>query len=387
MVSRRLFLIGDDPRIRRLLPSAERAGPWEVYSFRDAAQVLASLGRDRPDLLMVRLPGGAAEPLHQLIARVAGHLPVLVIAGEHAPDLPPGVAWLPETTSKEQVDATVLRLLKPERDSLAGIVGRSAPMQEVYRLIERVAPTGATVLITGESGTGKELVARALHRLSARRDGPFVAVSCAALPHDLLESELFGHEKGAFTGAHWQKPGRFELADGGTLFLDEIGEITPATQLKLLRVLQEREFERVGGVQTLRVDVRLIAATNQRLERAVRAGTFRLDLYYRLRVVQIELPALRERPEDIPLLVAHLLARFAPIAGKPVRGATDAAMALLTRYRWPGNVRELENVIQRALVLAESDAEWITPELLPEEVRTGRSDLFDPPATPAGEDR
>jgi len=245
------------------------------------------------------------------------------------------------------------------------IVGRSGVMQEVYRMIEQVSQSRATVLIRGESGTGKELVAKAIHYSSDRANGPFIAVSCAALPETLLESELFGYEKNAFTGATTQKPGRFELAHKGTLFLDEIAEVPPNIQVKLLRVLQEREFERLGGTKPIKVDVRLIAATNKDLRQMVEAGTFREDLYYRLHVIEIYLPPLRERKDDIPLLVEHFLSRYSEQNGKNLKACTPEAMEILMKYHWPGNVRELENVIERAVVLADSDTELITPELLP----------------------
>ena len=233
------------------------------------------------------------------------------------------------------------------------IMGESPPMQAILRRIQTVAPTHSTVLIGGESGTGKELVARAIHKHSPRRENPFVKVNCAALAEGVLESELFGHEKGAFTQAVKMKPGRFEIADGGTLFLDEIGESTPAMQVKLLRVLQEREFERVGGTRSISVDVRLVAATNRNLSDRVREGAFREDLYYRLNVVPIEVPPLRERREDIPLLVAHFLLKYNAEIGKKVSSVHPSAMELLTTYPWAGNVRELENVIERAVVLAQ----------------------------------
>ena len=245
------------------------------------------------------------------------------------------------------------------------IVGKSGAMQEVYRTIEQVAQSRATVLIRGESGTGKELVAKAIHFSSKRANGPFIAVSCAALPETLLESELFGHERNAFTGATTQKPGRFELAHKGTLFLDEIAEVPLPIQVKLLRVLQEREFERLGGTKTIKVDVRLIAATNKNLEEMVKAGNFREDLYYRLHVIEIHLPPLRERKDDIPLLVEHFLNRYCVENGKHLKGWTPDAMDLLMKYDWPGNVRELENAIERAVVLADDDTELLTPELLP----------------------
>ncbi|HEX6732660.1 MAG TPA: sigma 54-interacting transcriptional regulator [Pyrinomonadaceae bacterium] len=244
------------------------------------------------------------------------------------------------------------------------MVGESNPMQRVYHFISKVAPTESTVLITGESGTGKELAARAIHRNSKRSLKPFVAVNCAALNESLLESELFGHEKGAFTGALAQKKGRLEVADGGTLFLDEIGDLSPSLQVKLLRVLQEREFERVGGTQTIKVDIRLIAATNRNLEEAIEAGEFRQDLYYRLNVVAFEMPALRERKEDIVLLANYFTEKYGIKCNRRLRGLSPEARACLSAYDWPGNVRELENAIERAVVLGTTDL--ILPEDLPE---------------------
>ena len=228
-------------------------------------------------------------------------------------------------------------------------------MRAVFATIEKVAPTDASVYIHGESGTGKELVARAIHARSKRAQGPFVKVNCGALTETLLESELFGHEKGAFTGAIKRKLGRFELADKGTLFLDEIGDVTPTLQLKLLRVLQEREFERVGGEETIKVDVRVLSATHHDLQAEVAAGRFREDLFYRLHVVPCPVPPLRERKDDIPRLVAHFIAKLAPRTNPAVKGMSDAALARLCAYRWPGNVRELENVIEQALVFAEGE--------------------------------
>ncbi|HTG92865.1 MAG TPA: sigma 54-interacting transcriptional regulator [Pyrinomonadaceae bacterium] len=244
------------------------------------------------------------------------------------------------------------------------MIGESGPMQRVYHFISKVAPTDSNVLITGESGTGKELAARAIHRNSKRVQKPFVAVNCAALTESLLESELFGHEKGAFTGALTQKKGRLEIAEGGTLFLDEIGELSSALQVKLLRVLQEREFERVGGTQTIKIDIRLIAATNRNLEEAIEAGEFRQDLYYRLNVVSFELPALRDRREDIPLLANYFADKYSVKCNRKLRGLSPEARARLSAYDWPGNVRELENAMERALVLGTTDL--ILPEDLPE---------------------
>lgn len=245
----------------------------------------------------------------------------------------------------------LLRKQVSERYSFEDIIGKSEPMQRVFEMINTVADTSATVLITGETGTGKELVARAIHTHSSRRYGPFVAVSCSALPDTLLESELFGYEKGAFTGADRVKKGRFELAHGGTLFLDEIGDISLKTQVKLLRALQEKTFRRLGGTDPIEVNIRLIAATNRDLIKAIEQNAFRSDLYYRLNVVNLHLPPLRERKEDIRLLVAHFMNKYNAEFSKTFDRVEDRAMALMMDYPWPGNVRELENVIERAVVI------------------------------------
>ena len=246
------------------------------------------------------------------------------------------------------------RALVNPADYKEGIVGNSEPMQEVLKSIGQVAASEATVLITGESGTGKELVARCIHQHSLRAKGPFVAVNCAAIPENLIESELFGHEKGAFTGADKQRIGRFEQADGGTLFLDEVGDMSPNTQAKILRVLQEHEFERLGGTRTLRVDVRIIAATNRNLSQMVAEGKFREDLYYRLNVVSVEMPPLRDRKDDIPALAEFFVRRFASELKKKVDGIQNDALKVLMRHNWPGNIRELENVVERAVLLADA---------------------------------
>jgi transcriptional regulator with GAF, ATPase, and Fis domain len=256
-----------------------------------------------------------------------------------------------------------------ERHRLEGIIGESGRLQEVLALVKQVAPSDATVLIRGESGTGKELIARAIHFNSPRAGGPLVTLNCAALPEQLLESELFGHEKGAFTGAVAQRKGRFELADGGSIFLDEIGDLSPALQVKLLRVLQERQFERLGGNRTLTVNVRILAATHRDLEQAMRSGTFREDLYYRLNVVTVQIPPLRERRADIPALLDHFLRKFAEKNRREVAGLTAAARDALLRYEYPGNVRELENLIERAVLLCRGRV--IDVEDLPVTVRPG----------------
>jgi transcriptional regulator with GAF, ATPase, and Fis domain len=250
------------------------------------------------------------------------------------------------------------------------IVGSSGALQKVLSLVSKVAPTDATVLITGETGTGKELVARAIHRRSRRSSRAFVSVNCAAIPRGLIASELFGHEKGSFTGAIQQRLGRFELAHGGTIFLDEIGELPLETQIALLRVLQEHEFERVGGTRSIQTNVRVIAATNRNLQQVIAAGSFRSDLFYRLNVFPIEIAPLRERREDIPVLVEYFIDRFAREVGRNIRGVDQNTLALLQSYPWPGNIRELQNVIERSLIMCETenfsvDKTWLLPQTIP----------------------
>ncbi|MFA6033134.1 MAG: sigma-54 dependent transcriptional regulator, partial [Myxococcota bacterium] len=260
---------------------------------------------------------------------------------------------------------------EPTGGAGAEIIGDSAPMRAIHSLIERIAPTDSTVLIKGESGTGKELVAAALHQGSPRGSKSFIKINCAAIPHDLMESELFGHERGAFTGAVTTKPGRFELADGGTLFLDEIGELPLPMQAKLLRAIQESSFERVGGIKSIRVNVRLITASNRDLAKEVDAGRFRSDLYYRINVVPIAVPPLREHPGDIPALVSHFIDRYNRRHNKHVSVVTSGAMGMLTACQWPGNVRELENLMERLVLLCGPDQ--ITVEDLPEEITSRRA--------------
>lgn len=271
--------------------------------------------------------------------------------------------------------------------SVAGIVGRSEGLRQVLETAGQVAPSEATVLIVGESGTGKEVLAQAIHELSGRSGGPLIRVNCAAIPETLFESELFGYEKGAFTGAADRKPGRFELADGGTLFLDEVAEMSMASQVKLLRVLQEGQFERVGGTTTLSVDIRLIAATNRDLERAVAQRSFREDLFYRLNVIPIQLPPLRERADDVPLLAAHFVKIYREKNHKAVKGISDAALAALTAYRWPGNIRELENTMERAVVLCRTDHVGLDdlPQHMQPEGHGGPRQLVFPMGTPLRE--
>lgn len=291
----------------------------------------------------------------QLVNAIAG---IAAVAIENARHL----EWLEGENERLRADIEIEH----------NMIGESPVMRQVYQFIAKAAPTDATVLISGESGTGKELAARAIHRNSKRADKPFMAVNCAALTESLLESELFGYEKGAFTGALTQKKGRLEVADTGTVFLDEIGELSQALQVKLLRVLQEREFERVGGTRTIKIDIRLVTATNKDLEAAIADGSFRKDLYYRLNVVKLEMPSLRQRPEDIPLLASYFAVKYADKCNRRVTGVSVAARARLVSYDWPGNVRELENAIERAVVLGST--EQLLAEDLPEAlVETGTS--------------
>jgi DNA-binding NtrC family response regulator len=301
--------------------------------------------------------------------------------------------YIPKPFTPDEVSVVVKKALEKRnllleniylRQELQGkygfhnIIGKSRLMQDVYRIIVKVATTDSTVLITGQSGTGKELIARAIHFNSGRREKPFVPVDCAVLSENLLESELFGHIRGSFTGAVATKPGLFEVADGGTVFLDEVGNISLSIQAKLLRVLQEREFTPVGGTKPKKVDIRLIAATNRNLETMIAEGTFREDLFYRLNIVPIGLPPLRERQEDIPLLATHFLRKYADEMGKTVRGFAPDAMRRLVKYPWPGNVRELENVIERAVVMVED--ETVRPDhlILPDEKDRADGDLYVP---------
>ncbi|HSN28305.1 MAG TPA: sigma-54 dependent transcriptional regulator [Kofleriaceae bacterium] len=316
---------------------------------------------DPPEVIVMTAAGGVASAVEAMRAGATDYL-------EKPLEFDELLVTLDKLFEQHQLrrEARILRARVRERFKPTNIVGDSEPMRRVFEVVDQVAPSKATVLITGESGTGKELIANALHQRSPRASGPFVKVHCAALAETLLESELFGHEKGSFTGALARKEGRFEIASGGTLFLDEIGEISPSIQVKLLRFLQEHEFERVGGTDTIKVDVRVIAATNRNLQTEVAAGRFREDLYYRLNVVAIEVPPLRERPDDITSLAYFFLQRYASENGKTIEGFSPDALAIMRTYDWPGNVRELENAVERAVVL--TTGSQIEPRALPTQI-------------------
>lgn len=376
VIKRRVLVADDADDVRELLHELLEDDGMEVTDARRGQDVLDRMRQDGPfDLLLldVQLPDFDGLEVLELLHTAGYEVPVIMITGQGTsntairatqlgaydyvlkPFEPDDLRLLIGRLFEHRKLADEVRQLQERlrRDTRERIVGDSTPMQMVYKSIGRVAGSNATVLITGETGTGKELVAESIHGASLRASGPFIRVNCAALPETLLESELFGHEKGAFTGADKQRKGRFELADGGTIFLDEIGEMTLSTQRKLLRVLQQGEFQRVGGQETKIVDVRVVAATNKDLQQEVDENKFREDLYYRLNVIHIHLPPLRERKEDIPLLVAHFLNkyRYTPDA-QPTR-ISEEALHALQRHDWPGNVRELENTIERAVVLSQ----------------------------------
>ncbi|HKD15458.1 MAG TPA: sigma-54 dependent transcriptional regulator [Candidatus Angelobacter sp.] len=370
-----ILIVEDEPKMRRLLEISLGEDGHTVHIAPDAETGLKCFQREAIDLILtdLKLPGMNGLEFLQEAKRSNASVPIVVMtaygtvetaveamkAGASDYVLKPfSMAELRLVIRKELDVQRVLDENRSLREALGkryqfqNIIARSSRMQEVLAIVERVAATNSTVLLGGESGVGKDLIARAIHQNSRRASGPFIKINSTAIPDNLFESELFGYEKGAFTGANTSKPGKFELADKGSLFLDEIGDVPAPIQVKLLRVLQEREFERLGGTRTVKVDVRLIAATNKDLRAALEQGTFREDLYYRLNVVPIDIPPLREHKEDIPELVNHFLARFSRGNGKQVDKITPAALKLLMEYHWPGNVRQLENTIERAVALS-----------------------------------
>ena len=389
---KQVLIVDDEPNLRKILAAQLSRDGYDVLLAEDGEQGLQVLREHHIDLVVtdLKMPKVDGMTLLREAVKEQPDLPVVMITAHGTVDtaveaLKLGAFdYLTKPFDKDEVRQVVAKALKTKALSDVeataahgadkdvpgarfGIIGESPGVTDVYSVLERVADSPTTVLVTGKSGTGKELVARALHDHSSRKSKPFIKVNCAAIPKELIESELFGYERGAFTGAVSSKPGRFELANGGTLFLDEIGEIPVEMQVKLLRALQESEFERVGGIKTIRVDVRLVAATNRDLKKLIAQSAFREDLFYRLNVVSIRLPALRERASDIPLLVDHFLRKFNERLKKSVTGVEAEALDLLSAYGWPGNIRELENVMERAVLFC--DGQKLRAEDLPVELR------------------
>ncbi|MFZ1843723.1 MAG: sigma-54 dependent transcriptional regulator, partial [Nitrospira sp.] len=390
-MKKRVLLVDDEPRVRASLRTVLEP-TYEILEAADAAEGLKSFKHDAPDLVLldVILPGTDGLAALQTMRTENRAVPVIMLTGTKSVktavdamklgaadylskpfDVEELQIVIERTLGKQELEQEVrqLRAQVVQRYAFHNLIGKSPAMQEIYAKIEQVADSRTTVLVTGESGTGKELVAKAIHYNSARRERPFVALNCAALPETLIESELFGHEKGSFTDATARRVGQFELAHTGTLFLDEIGDLSAATQAKLLRVLQEREFTRVGGVQSIKVDVRIVAATNKNLDEMVRKNQFREDLYYRINVIALYLPPLRERGEDIALLAKHFLAKRIEEEKRPPQEFTKGSLELISHYPWPGNVREMENIIEQAFIWSKG-SDVITPEHLPNILRT-----------------
>jgi DNA-binding NtrC family response regulator len=375
-MKKKVLVVDDEDKLRRILELQLLDAGFDVEKASSAEEALSLI--DRADLILTdfKLPKMTGLEMLQIIRRLNSQVPVIIMTAygtvENAVEAMKAGAsdFLLKPFSLDQLVAVVskaleIRNLREENRQLKeelgrkyrwdNVVGRSPAMQEIFATVMRVAPSRATVLLAGESGVGKDLIARAIHFHSPRKDRPFVKINCTALPENLMESELFGYEKGAFTGASISKPGKFEQADTGTVMLDEIGDVPAGVQVKLLRILQEREFERLGSNKTQHIDVRVVAATNRDLRAALEDGTFREDLYYRLNVVPIEIPPLRARKTDIPYLARHFVEKLAPESGGRIQGITDAAIDKLMEYSWPGNVRELENVIERSIVMAPGD--------------------------------
>ncbi|MBN1355158.1 sigma-54-dependent Fis family transcriptional regulator [bacterium] len=371
METPKILVVDDETNMRRILAAFLTREGFEVLTAGNGIEAGKIMNSDPAQIVItdLRMPGMDGLKLLELMNRRYPDVPVIMITAhgtvETAVEAMKRGAFdyiskpfeMDELRLIMSKAAAVYHLNRAELHSReviedGGIVAASKPLKDVLSMVRKVAGSPSTILITGESGTGKELIAQLIHNLSSRKDKPFIKINCAAIPDTLMESEFFGYEKGAFTGAVTSKPGRFELANNGTLFLDEIGEISREIQVKLLRVLQEREFERVGGLHTIHVDVRLVVATNMDLEEAVKTGRFRQDLFYRLNVVPVHLPPLRQRPEDIPPLVRHFINHFNQKLDRSIKGITPEAVALLSGHTWPGNIRELENVLERAMLLS-----------------------------------
>jgi two-component system nitrogen regulation response regulator GlnG len=394
-----LLVVDDEPAIQHAFQRAFRGGELAVVAASTAAEALELVARERPDVVVldVRLPDATGLETYHRLRDIDARVPVILITGHGTTELAieamkaGAYEYLLKPLELPELQAVVGRAVQsselmrvpaampddtPVQPSGDVLLGRCAAMQDVYKAIGRVAGQSVTVLILGESGTGKELVARAIYQHGPRAGMPFLAVNCAAIPEPLLESELFGHEKGAFTGADRKRIGKFEQCHGGTLFMDEVGEMTPLTQAKLLRVIQDQAFERVGGAETIRTDVRLIAATNADLEKMVEEGRFRKDLYFRLNVFTIRLPPLHERGDDVGLLIDHFVKRFGRELGKPEVEVSPEALAMLRAYPWPGNVRELQSALKQSLL--QMSGSVLLPDFMPQNVRK-------PATPPAGE--
>ena len=373
----KILVVDDEPGIRQALRQMLEYEGYEVTTAKDGPAALASYTEDPPDLVLLDIKMASMDGLEVLdklraqdpdvvVVMISGHGSVETAVEalkrgafdflEKPPDREIVLKRISNALAERELERENVKLRREQEASRGGpIVGQSPPLMDVLEKVRRIAPTRAYVLITGENGTGKELVAREIHRLSERAKGPFVEVNCAAIPHELIESELFGHEKGAFTGAHARRIGKFELADKGTLFLDEVGDMSLAAQAKVLRALQDGVIQRVGGTTAIEVDVRVLAATNKEIEREIEAGNFREDLYYRLNVVPLHVPSLARRREDIPLLVEHFARVYCEENGMPPKRFELTAIEALTERPWPGNIRELKNTIERLVILAPGD--------------------------------
>jgi two-component system response regulator PilR (NtrC family) len=386
----RVLVVDDERSMRELLSIVLRRDGYDVLIAEDGAAAVELLKRERVDILItdIRMPQMNGVDLLREAKRIAPDIVSIVMtafastetavealrlgAADYVHKSPNAASELRLRVGRElerkrlQQENVLLKRAMKTSHQFSNIIGTSSPMLALFQMVETIAPTSSTVLITGESGTGKELVARAIHVNSPRRERPFVAVNCGALSETLLDSELFGHMRGAFTGADSNKKGLIEVAEKGTIFLDEIGEMSPVVQVKLLRVLQERKFRRLGGTEEIDADIRILAATNRDLSKMVAEGAFREDLFYRINVIPLRLPSLRERSDDIPLLAEHFVARFAEQMGKPITGISGAALARLKGYSWPGNIRELENAMERAVALEQTPT--ILTDSLPEQM-------------------